>query len=135
MVPFYQEVSLANQTHGGRLDSADRQEGRSIQDGEVSGQVIPDHGVRHASGIGRPACGLIALIIMQMSHGIPHGIWRRVQRIQPVGLPFVVEPSQDLINEELAFFVRVSGMDDIFALLQKPSNLIEPLLGWRILTK
>ena len=101
MVPFYQEVSLANQTHGGRLDSADRQEGRSIQDGEVSGQVIPDHGVRHASGIGRPACGLIALIIMQMSHGIPHGIWRRVQRIQPVGLPFVVEPSQDLINEEL----------------------------------
>ena len=133
MVPFYQEVSLADQTHGGCLDSANRQERRCVQDGEVSGQVVPDHGICHASGIGGPACGLIALIVMQVSHSIPHGIRRRVESIQPVGLPCVVEPSQDLINEELAFFVRVSGMDDIFALFQKPSNLIEPLLGWRIL--
>lgn len=70
---------------------------------------------------------------MQMGHGVPHSIRRRIQCIQPVGLPCVVEPSQDLINEELAFFVRVSSMNDIFTLFQKPSNLIEPLLGWRIL--
>ena len=41
-----------------------------------------------------------------------------------------MKPTQNLVNEQLPLFIRVSGMNDIFALLEQTSDFIEAFL-WR----
>ena len=41
-----------------------------------------------------------------------------------------MKPAQNLVNEQLPLFIRVSGMNDIFALLEQTSDFIEAFL-WR----
>ena len=41
-----------------------------------------------------------------------------------------MKPTQNLVNEQLSLFIRVSGMNDIFALLEQTSDFIEAFL-WR----
>ena len=41
-----------------------------------------------------------------------------------------MKPTQNLVNEQLSLFIRVPGMNDIFALLEQTSDFIEAFL-WR----
>ena len=41
-----------------------------------------------------------------------------------------MKPTQNLVNEQLPLFIRVSGMNDIFALLEQTSDFIEAFF-WR----